>query len=854
MEKVKGLRGPVINLFTVNRMLPVCAFLIPVLIMIFLFIIQGIYPFGGRSFLVSDMYHQYMPFFSEFMRKVQEGESLGFSYNVGIGSNFLALFVYYLASPSHLLAFLFPAEHLMEFMTYLAVIKIGLCGLTAYIYLQKHYEDAGEESGGAYAIMALLCSSFYALSGYMMAYNWNIMWLDCVLLLPMLVLGLERLMRQNRPWLYYIMLSLCIFTNYYISIMVCIFLVLYFLFLFFTEKVNWKSVGQFVLFSILAGGTAAVLLVPEVCAILQTDFGDINFPEKLESYFSVLDILARHCMCISTERGLDHWPNIYCGCGVFVLLPLYVTNQKVPVRRRFGMVALACFLLVGFSTNMLNFIWHGLNWPDSLPARQSFIYVFLVLVICYEALRYIKDTEPRQIIHGVLAGTLFLLFCEKFVEHEDFEPGVILLSLFFAVLYGVLVYLYRTGVQEWKRYAVGVVALALTIVELAANTVNTTVGSTIRANYLDPIKDYKALYQVTQELEEGFYRTEKFSRKTKNDGTLAGFPTASVFSSTLNSYVMDMYKQMGMHYSKVYYGYDGATALTAAMLNVKYMFGEKDDYGNSLYTLLEKSGDVYLYEYEKCLPFGYVAPSGWDIAEGTASDGLRLQNRLVQELGVGGQLFAQVKKETKKSTIQFVAEDKGVYYGLVTSSGTKKISAEGDSMDGHTYIDLKVDRIIYLGELEAGEYITLKNGDDKDTTPEISVEFFKMNESVLDEALAVLSKYHMENVVYDSDHLTGTLHLGEPGKLIMSLPREEGYRLLLNGQETQWTTFGGALLAVELEAGDYEIELIYHPAGATEGLIVSILCIVIALILALLAFFARKTAKNTIGSNFEDMV
>ena len=617
---------------------------------------------------------------------------------------------------------------------------------------------------------------------------------------------------------------------------------------------NLKGIGQFVLFSLLAGGTAGILLIPEVCAILQTDFGDIQFPEKLESYFAVLDMLARHCMCISTERGLDHWPNIYCGCAVFVLLPMYLTNQKVPVRRRFGMAALSCFMLIGFSTNMLNFIWHGLNWPDSLPARQSFIYVFLVLVMCHEALRYVQAMEPKQIVHGVLAGTLFLLFCEKFVEHEDFEPGVILLSLFFAVLYGVLVYLYRTGTENWKRYAVGVVALALVIVELAANTVNTTVGSTIRSNYLNPIKDYDNLYQVTKELEDGFYRTEKFTRKTKNDGTLVGYPTASVFSSTLNSYVMDLYRQLGMHYSKVYYGYDGATALTAAMLNVKYMFGEKDDYGNSLYTLLERSGDVYLYQYENCLPFGYVAPTGWDIQKGSTADGLRLQNQLVADLGVTGQLFTLVKKESKKSIINFVAEEAGVYYGLVTSSGTKKISAKGDSMDGHIYNDLKVDRIIYLGELETGEYITLENGDDGDTTPEISVEFFRMDEKVLEEALTVLAASHMEDVAYDSKHLTGTLHLDRPGKLILSLPREEGYELLLNGQKTQWTTFGEALLAVELSPGDYELELNYHPAGATEGLIVSILCIVIALILALLAFFARKTAKNTIGSETEDVI
>ena len=112
------------------------SFGVPFLIMLVIFMLKGIDPFGGRSFLVSDMYHQYMPFFSEFMRKIRAGEGLAYSYNVGIGSNFLALYVYYLASPLHWLAFLMPGEYLMEFMSYLVIVKIGLCGLTSCIYLR----------------------------------------------------------------------------------------------------------------------------------------------------------------------------------------------------------------------------------------------------------------------------------------------------------------------------------------------------------------------------------------------------------------------------------------------------------------------------------------------------------------------------------------------------------------------------------------------------------------------------------------------------------------------------------------------------------------------------------------------
>ena len=196
-----------------ERAVLVLSLLIPTIIMLALFVINRIYPFGDRSFLFSDMYHQYMPFFSELLHKVRGGESLSFSFNVGIGSNFLALFVYYLASPFHIFSLLVPESHLMEFMSYLIVLKIGLAGLTSYLYLKKHFQaedakDVGDAPESLWTkkrgndIGALFFSCFYALSGFMAAYNYNIMWVDCVVLLPLIVLGLERLVKEGRGGLY----------------------------------------------------------------------------------------------------------------------------------------------------------------------------------------------------------------------------------------------------------------------------------------------------------------------------------------------------------------------------------------------------------------------------------------------------------------------------------------------------------------------------------------------------------------------------------------------------------------------------------------------------------------------------
>lgn len=173
-----------------QRGISVLAFFVPAFIMLVLFIIRGIYPFGDRSFLFSDMYHQYMPFLSEFVHKIKAGEGLFYSYNVGIGSNFLALYVYYLASPFNWLVFLLPEGLIMEFMSYLVILRIGLMGLTFSIYLRKVF---GKEDPAA-----LLFSTAYALSGYLAAYNWNVMWLDCLILLPLILLGAERLVREGK--------------------------------------------------------------------------------------------------------------------------------------------------------------------------------------------------------------------------------------------------------------------------------------------------------------------------------------------------------------------------------------------------------------------------------------------------------------------------------------------------------------------------------------------------------------------------------------------------------------------------------------------------------------------------------
>lgn len=109
----------------------IISFLLPLLAMLGIFVAKGVFPFGKESFLRTDLYHQYAPFFQEFQRKLQSQESLLYSFHIGLGSNFIALIAYYLASPLNWFILLFPKGLVIEYVSYLVLLKIALTGATA---------------------------------------------------------------------------------------------------------------------------------------------------------------------------------------------------------------------------------------------------------------------------------------------------------------------------------------------------------------------------------------------------------------------------------------------------------------------------------------------------------------------------------------------------------------------------------------------------------------------------------------------------------------------------------------------------------------------------------------------------
>jgi uncharacterized membrane protein YfhO len=189
------------------------AFFLPVFILEIAYITIGIFPFGNRDLLIIDLYHQYAPFISELQDKLRSSSSLLYSWSGGLGVNFLPLFAYYLASPLNLITLFFPPDHLTEAVLVQTLIKAGLAGYCFAFFLKGVH---GEKNLNTVAFSLL-----YALSGFVLAYSWNIMWMDTIYLLPLIMLGLVNLVRKGEGFFFCITLALALLSNFYMAFFIC---------------------------------------------------------------------------------------------------------------------------------------------------------------------------------------------------------------------------------------------------------------------------------------------------------------------------------------------------------------------------------------------------------------------------------------------------------------------------------------------------------------------------------------------------------------------------------------------------------------------------------------------------------
>ena len=698
MDFLKKIKLPAINEYGKVKRKPInylpLAFFLPFLAMVTVMIIGQYEPFGNdRTMLYSDCYHQYYPFFVAFRKALVSGDSILYSWNIGIGMDYLGLISYYLASPLNLIAVLLPESMTLEYFSMLVPIKLGLAGLFMGIFLHKMFDKND--------LSIPIFGTFYGLCAWGLAYQWNIMWLDSFALLPLVALGTVYLLRDKKFILYTVTLFLSIFANYYIGLFTCIFVLLVFICYEFCRFPGFKrfaaDFGRIALFSALAIGMTAILELPAFAA-LQNTYSAVNqFPAEfglniadselvksaadawnlfedsansganfftlvkqlfmavIKSIPPLFDGMRRAAGNIAgshTHSFKEGLPNLYCGVGTMILAFLFLTAKPVRLRDKVCSLGLLAFFMLSILSRKLDYIWHGFHFTNMIPYRFSFLFSFVMLYMAYRAWLLRDSFKLWQfIVAGVLALGIMMCSGQRFT-FIFLSYNISLLLLFIGIFIYVLIDRKLDKKQEdevgilmlckrderrrklstWALIAVMCLELVLNMTNFGVRFPYTTVTNYPRNNE----GTTSAInYMYEREKYSDFFRAEVTHAQTLNDGALIGYNGISTFTSSANVRVTKFMKALGYGALEGYnrYCFEEASPVSNLFLNLKYMVERDGDVEeNAYFDEIFSFDGAMLLENNAYLPLGFLAESSladFDIEQD--NNCFRLQNDLFRK-------------------------------------------------------------------------------------------------------------------------------------------------------------------------------------------------------------------------------
>ena len=861
------------------------AFALPVVSMLIVMLIGGYEPFGDLSMLYSDMYHQYYPFWVEFRDALRSGDSMLYTWSVGLGMDYLSLISYYLASPLNLLGILVPADLTLEFYSLLMPMKLGLASLFFAIFLSRIFqrEDYSISFFGA----------FYGLCGWALAYQWNVMWLDTFALLPLLALGTIRLLRDKKCVLYTVTLFLSVFANYYIGLFSCIFVLLVFICY---EICRWKGVKRFfsdlfriAWFSILGIGMTAILTIPAFMGLQNTQSGINAFPEGFRlniasenTLMGLLDAMrqvAGNTMGGTEPSFKEGLPNLYCGVGTVLLAFLFCIGSSAKLREKICSVCLLLFFMLSFIIRQLDYVWHGFHFTNMIPYRFSFLFSFVLLYMAYRSYLERKQFERWQIISGGLL-CLGLILCSN--NRTDWI--YLCYNIGFLVLYGGIFFAFcpkprkeapeseqdapaPTPYEKPKHNHSAIAAYALVFVvvlELGMNVLNFGLRfpATAVSNYPMGTKDTKAALAYMRDQESGnlFYRTETTHSQTLNDGALNGYNGISTFTSSANVKVTKFMQALGYGAKNTYnrYCYEESSPVSDLFLAIKYRLERNGNViDNQFYPIAFSSGNVYLLENNAYLPLGFLAePELADLSFEHQND-FGFQNRLfraatglqedvwtmIPDVSITGEDLTITSQQGYTCSYSDGKDGSGVIYTFtadrngfacldfdVSDRNSFSVERNGVTLYSET---LSLPQQIAACDVSAGDVITVrlscKSGESGTMTVEgaiLDAGLFRSGQRLLNESVLELTSFR--NTLVE-----GTIHCNRDGLLYTSIPQDGNWKVYVDGHLVEHTLVGDVMTGVMLQKGTHDIRFQYHNEAFSIGWKISGICCLLFVICAL---------------------
>lgn len=794
-----------------------------------IFGLVGLAPLGDLNLMASDLGSQYLPFLSWLKQMWSTGGDFLYSFSNGIGDDMLPLIAYYLISPFNLIALLFPLEQLPVAVTIIITLKVAAMSMAMTYYLSDTYRTTSWS--------LLIFSLSYSCCGFVVMYFMNFMWLDALIFLPLVTLGLQRLWDTGRYWLYSLSLFEAIVTNYYLGYMICLYAVIYSIYWYFRQNPDgtWRKLLRagrlFLVSSLLTGVATSFILLPALSSMLQTKKTSMDWMTFLPTPKFGFEFLAQLGLGgTNFAIRLDHLPTIFSGILMTILCLAYFFLPTVSRRAKWlaGGLLFSLFLSMWLETFFT--IWHMFQSPAGFPYRNTFLVSFLLVKFAFEAWQQLEHRLlPWQ---APLLFSLLLLLAAVWSYRSPQAVSVTNLLLTLVFIWGYVLLL-RLRVQGLRHMSLLFVLLSV-MFELGLNGwlsvkdvpfgQQTKFAQTFQAQkeLLTALPDDE-LFRIKQSID-----SPKAGYQEQNNGYnnsfLYGYAGISEYSSTLKGHTQNMLNDIGLYEKNDRrISYVDNSKLVNLLFNVKYQITP----WALAATPIAANDQGGVYQNSEAIGMGFMGTEQLQHLQLQADQPIANQEEILQAIRPAETNYFQASdiltsqladRHTKKLTIRTTATgDLYLYIPGIHGKNVKELSVNGHVVKPAVFI--ATNQVFNLGAFDEGAELQLALETTEATDPNDWI-VTTLAQTQFDLLIAE-KKQESLHLQKDYSRLTGTVSAKEAGTLFLAIPFDADWQISVDGQRQPVIKVMNGLMAVVVSQGTHQVQLVYRSRALVWGISIS---------------------------------
>lgn len=709
------------------------------------------------------------------IRKVLSGIFPFYSWNLFLGTNFWASKSFYVVGDIFNYLTMWIPTHFYNVVEFLTVVRLLISGILFYVLLNQFSSNKQANIIGAIS---------YAFSAWVIFFLGQMSFVSFYALLPLYFIGIELYIRKRSYLLFIISVAVLLFTNYYFFFSLSMFSPLYFTYRYYNHHSGFEGfikntlvlIGYYLIGVLITG----IITIPTIYYMLANDrVGQMSF----SLFYDYIKI------------------NMHLITGMFVPSQVYIYRNNV-------------FETGGHTTREIT-LWAGTLTAFLLP-------------------QFLSDKDKRfkistAIFYGIMLVILFTPIGGSIMHgfsESSFRWTLLFIIMNLIVSNRYLSNLDSINLQNLKTSLLVIIIIILTSIPF------TLLGSEgiglIFSDYLIQFLLFIAVAFVFCAFAVLIILNKK-SRML----FLIGLTTLELFA--YSSFIIGYSRRLPLG------SWDFINAATSVLQDNP---NELNQYLDDLYP-----DNKYMY-YRTYVPHDSLY---WDYSH---NQNIHYQ---LKGLMTYDSTYAPSFNDLKRIAPQVKDYDSDWIFNikdpdLVDFLNTKYAIVVNEEELPHK--DFKLITDSYRGSLKIYEnmnyrslgtsYTAIKSYEQVEQSSTIDLKILSTHvlahQKDFEEIQAYLQSNepsNLEHIEYFDNQLTGVIHTDDVSFMVVTLPYDKGWKVLINGKVVDVYQVNGGFMGIPLEAGENRLEMYFMPEGFKLGLMMTVAGCLIFVILVV-KFLARR--------------